>query len=94
MLKEPMIEGDCQRSRVSINRLGGFAKYSVQMDAEPSHRMYNSILSCTAAKRQSASLARSTRSPRVRAAEDTNCLTAIDDGPPLPYSVLITKGIC
>lgn len=89
-----MIEGDCQRSRVSINRLGGFAKYSVQLDAEPSHRMYNSILSCNAAQCQRASLARSTRSPRVLAAEDMNCLTVIDDGPPLPYSALILNGIC
>jgi hypothetical protein len=94
MLKTPMIEGDCQRSRVNINHLGGFAKYSVQLEAEPSRRMYNSILSCAAAQRQRASLGRSTRSPRVRVAEDVNCLTAIDGGLPMPYSVLILKRIC
>jgi hypothetical protein len=48
---------------IKINCLGGFANYSVQLDAEPSHRIHNSVLSCTAAQRQRASLALSTRFP-------------------------------
>jgi hypothetical protein len=49
MLKKPVIERDCQRSRGNINRLGGFAKYSVQLDAEPTQKvqLHSQLRCCT-----------------------------------------------